>query len=307
MSLVFFLLASILPSQHKQYRMPIGAIGWIFFAIYWALEPLYYIKEGDLIMILLTLVVAFICIIIAHLMFGAYQDSRKGTQNDNPTDRQKTLTAVTTITAVGCLFYFPFAEIESLNQFLISSVTSQTFWLAQMAGLPVERLDWNIIILEGYKVEIILACTAIESIALFFGIILGIKAEKKRIFMALMASIPVIYTLNLIRNAFVIGAYGYSWFGTGPMTVKIRDVVDYLGDSAEFGTGPMTVQILEYEYVLHDSASFYLGHHIIAKAGSGIALFFIAYIVLKLLPELLDLIDDLWQLIREDLRLIRRG
>ncbi|MCD4810420.1 MAG: archaeosortase A [Methanosarcinales archaeon] len=285
MSLVFFLLASILPSQHKQYRMPIGSIGWIFFAIYWALQPLYYIKEGDLSMILLTLVVAFICIIIAHLMFGTYLDSRKGIQSDNHTDRQKTLTSVTTITAVGCLFYFPFAEIESLNHFLISIVTSQTFWLAQIAGFPVERLDWNMIILEGYRVEIILACTAIESIALFFGIILGIKAEKKRIFMALMASIPVIYILNLIRNAFVIGAYGYNWFGTGPMTVNI------LGN----------------ELFLHDSASFYLGHHIIAKAGSGIALFFIAYAVLKLLPELLDLIDNLWQLIREDLRLIRRG
>ena len=284
-SLVFFLLASILPLQHKQYRMPIGAIGWIFFAIYWALQPLYYIKEGDLTMILLTLVVAFICIIIAHLMFGTYTNSRKGIQNDNPADRQKTLTAVTTITAVGCLFYFPFAEIESMKHFLISIVTSQTFWLAQMAGFPVERLDWNAIMLEGYTVYIILACTAIESIALFFGIILGIKAEKKRIFMALMASIPVIYVLNLIRNVFVIGAYGYSWFGTGPMTVVIHGI----------------------EYTLHKSASFYLGHHIIAKGGSGIALFFIAYAVLKLLPELLDLIDNLWQLIREDLRLIRRG
>jgi len=236
-------------------------------------------------MILLTLVVAFVCIIIAHLMFGTYLDSRKGIQNDNPADRTKTLTAVTTITAVGCLFYFPFAEIESLNRLLISIVTSQTFWFAQIAGFPVERFDWNMIMLEESLVEIILACTAIESIALFFGIILGIKAERKRIFMALMASIPVIYILNLIRNAFVIGAYAYNWFGTGPMIANI------LGN----------------EFFLHDSASFYLGHHIIAKGGSGIALFFIAYAVLKLLPELLDLIDNLWQLIREDLRLIRRG
>jgi archaeosortase A (PGF-CTERM-specific) len=283
-SLVFFLLASILPSQHKMYRMLTGGTGWIFFAIYWALQPLYYIKEGDITMILLTLVVALICIIIAHLMYSTYLDSKKGIKNDNPTDRQKTMTAVTTITAVGCLFYFPFAEIESLNHFLISIVTSQTFWLAQMAGFPVERFDWNVIILEGYRVEIILACTAIESIALFLGIILGIKAERKRVFMALMASIPVIYALNLIRNAFVIGAYGYNWFGTGPMTINI------LGN----------------EFFLHESASFYLGHHIIAKAGSGIALFFIAYSVLILLPELLELIDNLLLLIREDLWLIRR-
>lgn len=265
--------------------MPVGGAGWIFFAIYWALQPLYYIKEGDLTMILLTLVVAFTCITIAHLMFGFYEYLKKGIPNDSPIDKKKTLTTVTTITAVGCLFYFPFSEIESLNHFLISTVTSQSFWLAQMAGFPVERLDWNMIMLEGYRIEIILACTAIESIALFFGIILGIKAETKRILMALMASVPVIYILNLIRNAFVIGAYGYSWFGAGPMTVNI------LGN----------------EFFLHESASFYLGHHIIAKGGSGIALFFIAYAVLKLLPELLDIIDNLVLLIREDLRLIRRG
>ena len=148
------------------------------------------------------------------------------------------------------------------------------------------RLDYNLIMLEGYKVEIVLACTAIESIALFFGIILGIKAQVKKIFLALMVSVPVIYILNLIRNTFVIGAFGYEWFGTGPMIITFWSK----------------------EYELHDSASFYIGHHIIAKFGSGIALFFIAYAVLKLLPELLDLIDHLWLLIREDLsHLFRRG
>lgn len=284
-ALGFFILASILPSQYKQYRMPIGGIGWFFFAVYWALEPLYYIKEGDISMVLLMLAVAFICLVIAHLMFDIYLKSGKGIANDNPIDRQKTLITATTATAIGCLFYFPFAEIESLHRALISMVTSQTVWLSNMLGFPVQRLDWNLIILEGYRVEIILACTAIESIALFFGIILGSKAELRRIFLALMASVPVIYILNLIRNSFVVGAYGYQWFGSGPMVVNI----------------------LGSEYFLHDSASFYIGHHLIAKGGSGIALFFIAYAVLKLLPELLDLIDNLWLLIKEDLRHIRGG
>ena len=70
----------------------------------------------------------------------------------------------------------------------------------------------------------------------------------------------------------------------------------------------MVVTLLGQEYYLHDSASFYIGHHIIAKGGSGIALFVIAYAVLKLLPELLDLIDNLWLLIKEDLsHLFRSG
>jgi archaeosortase A (PGF-CTERM-specific) len=285
MALIFFILAAILPSKLKSYRMPIGGIGWIFFAVYWALQPLYYIKEGDFSMVILMLFVALICLIIAHLMFITYSQYKKGMLQDNPTNRTKTLMSATTVTAIGALFYFPFAQIGSLNHSLISTVTSQTFWLSQQVGFPVTRLDWNMIMLEGYRVEIILACTAIESIALFFGLILGIKANRKKIFLALMASVPVIYILNIIRNTFVIGAYGYKWFGTGPMVLNI------LGN----------------EYFLHQSASFYIGHHIIAKLGSGIALFFIAYAVLKLLPELLELIDDLWLLIKEDVRLIFRS
>jgi archaeosortase A (PGF-CTERM-specific) len=284
-ALGFFILASILPHQFQHHRMAIGSVGWLFFAIYWAVEPLYYIKEGDFSMVLLMLLVAFVCVIIAHIMFSTYLKTREGNLQNNPVDRQKTLLAATTATSIGCLFYFPFSQINSLNHLLISTVTSQTFWLSQMMGFPVVRLDWNLIMLEGYRVEIILACTAIESIALFFGIILGIKADSKKIFLALMTSVPVIYVLNLIRNTFVIGAYGYEWFGTGPMVINI----------------------LGHEYLLHDSASFYIGHHVIAKGGSGIALFFIAYAVLKLLPELLDFIDNLWLLIREDLKHIFRS
>ncbi|MDF1557691.1 MAG: archaeosortase A [ANME-2 cluster archaeon] len=284
-ALGFFILASILPRQFRLQRMPVGAIGWIFFAIYWALQPFYYIKEGDMSMVLLMLLVAFICIIIAHLMVNTYINSKKGLEGDNPVDRPKTLLSITAVTAIGCLFYFPFAQIDPLNHLIIKTVTSQTFWLSQQVGFPVVRLDWNLIMLEGYKVEIILACTAIESIALFFGLILGTRVEAKRILLALMASIPVIYILNVIRNTFVIGAYGYKWFGSGPMILNI------------FG----------HEFFLHDSASFYISHHLIAKGGSGIALFFIAYMVLKTLPELLDLIDDLWILIKADLSHIRGG
>ncbi len=284
-SLVFFIIASLLPQKFKLQRMPVGAVGWIFFAVYWALQPFYYIREGDISMVLLMVLVALFCLIIAHLMVSTYSMSKKGIPLDNPVDRQKTLLAVTTVTAIGCLFYFPFAEIESMNHLIIKTVTTQTFWLSQQVGFSVERVDWNMIKLGIYRVEIVLACTAIESIALFFGLILGTRAGAKKVFLALMASIPVIYILNVIRNVFVIGAYGYEWFGSGPMIVNL------------FGK----------EYFLHDSASFYLSHHLMAKGGSGIALFFIAYVVLKTLPELLDLIDNLWKLVRDDLNHIRGG
>ena len=82
----------------------------------------------------------------------------------------------------------------------------------------------------------------------------------RRLASAFIISVPVIYGLNLIRNVFVVEAYGMTWFGDPEM-------------------------------------SFYIAHTVIAKIGSMIALFFIAYAVLKILPEIIDMIDGLINLV----------
>lgn len=147
-----------------------------------------------------------------------------------------------------------------MNEWIITTVTDQTVWLASVLGVMITRLDWNLIAVNGYKVEIVLACTAIESIALFIGIIASVNAPLKRLAAAFLVSVPVIYVLNLIRNVFVVDAYGMNWFGD-------------------------------------PDTSFYIAHTIIAKAGSLLALFLIAYAVLKILPEILDMIDGILSLI----------
>jgi len=43
--------------------------------------------------------------------------------------------------------------------------------------------------------------------------------------------------------------------------------------------------------------SFYIAHTIIAKIGSLIALFVIAYAVFKILPEIIDMIDGIMNLV----------
>jgi len=128
---------------------------------------------------------------------------------------------------------------------------------------------WNMISLNGYTVEIILACTAIESIALFMGLIGAVRAPLNRLAMAFIVSVPVIYILNLIRDIFVVVAYGEQWFGAD---------------------------------------SFIIAHNYIAKAGSGIALFVISYSVLRILPELFGMIDGLWVIFSIELKsLLRRS
>jgi archaeosortase A (PGF-CTERM-specific) len=115
-------------------------------------------------------------------------------------------------------------------------------------------------------VEIILACTAIESIALFSGIISSaadVSAAQK--FKAFIISVPVVYILNLIRVSFTASAYGLSWFGT-------------------------------------PDESFHISEHMITKAGSLLALFLISYMIFKILPEVSDMIDGVLKIMRIEFR-----
>ncbi|WP_290598025.1 MULTISPECIES: archaeosortase A [unclassified Archaeoglobus] len=160
---------------------------------------------------------------------------------------------VTAFSALACAVYFPFAFINSLNTWIIYNTASLTVMLGNSLGFSMQSYG-DEIFLNAKSVKIILACTAIESIALFTGATIGIKADGIRKVKAFLISVPTIYILNLFRNVFVIVAFGYSWFGEN---------------------------------------SFYLAHHVIAKILSTLALILIAYAVFRILPELAELIYSL--------------
>jgi len=108
-----------------------------------------------------------------------------------------------------------FAEVELLNTWIISTVTGQGIWLVEKFGFPVVQIAWNKLAVNGLPVEIILACTAIESIALFSGIISSATAQglRKKL-QVFMIAVPVIYVLNIIRVSFTASAYGLSCLAT---------------------------------------------------------------------------------------------
>jgi archaeosortase A len=69
--------------------------------------------------------------------------------------------------------------------------------------------------------------------------------------------------LNIIRVSFTASAYGLSWFGT-------------------------------------PDESFHISEHFITKAGSLLALMLISYYVLKMLPEVSDMIDGILNMMRTE-------
>lgn len=257
-ALGMLILSVTIPSRYR-HKAAIAGIGWLIFSIHWFTQPFHYIEIDDYFNVITTILAGLLCV------FFAIQFLKKGGSGIE-LEHTPHLYRATSAAAIGGVIYFFFAEIPSLNQWLIRIVVDQTEWLLQRIGFQPLRLEWNTLSLNSHQVEIILACTAIESIALFMGVTLAcIDASPRRVALAFLASVPVIYLLNLVRNAFVIIAYGFTWFGS-------------------------------------PAESFYMAHAVIAKIGSTIALFVIAYVVLTILPELLEMIDGIADLLKKSLK-----
>ncbi|MDW5551941.1 archaeosortase A [Methanosarcina sp.] len=277
---VGLMVASSVIPRTSRVRKLVGGIGWGVFSIHWSYQPLHYLKIMDYANVLLTIVVTLFCLLIAYIMFLEYRKGPLKIRNNrevlhskfsaqDEADSLDITSMLTSASALGALVYFPFANFAFLNTWIIGGVTSQVLWILHYFEIPAYMKAWNMISLNGYTVEIILACTAIESIALFMGLIGSVRAPLNRLAMAFVVSVPVIYILNLIRDIFVVVAYGEQWFGAD---------------------------------------SFIIAHNYIAKAGSGIALFVISYAVLRILPELFGMIDGLWVILSIEMKsLLRRS
>lgn len=272
------MIASSAVPRNLRVRKLIGGIGWGVFSIHWGYQPLHYVEIQDYANVVLTFLFALFCLLVAYIMLQEYRKGPLVLKNNREVvhsavsiqtegDSIDITSMLTSASALGALVYFPFAIFAPLNTWIIGNVTSQVTWALQYFDIPAYMKAWNMITLNGYTVEIILACTAIESIALFMGLIGSVRAPLSRLFSAFIVSVPVIYVLNLIRDIFVVVAYGEQWFGAD---------------------------------------SFVIAHNYIAKAGSGIALFLISYAVLKILPELLGMIDGLWVILSEELKYLLR-
>ena len=261
-SLGFLVIASFLPKSFNS-RFIFGGSGWIFLAIYWSGQLGGYIELKDYVNIILVIAAAFTSLFIAHITFQAKDNNDKGDY--------EVFISLSRAASISGLIYFLFAEVELLNRWIISTVTGQGIWLVGKFDFPVTNVAWNQLAVNGLVVEIILACTAIESIALFSGIISSATgATLGRKVQAFMISVPVVYVLNIIRVSFTASAYGLSWFGT-------------------------------------PDESFHISEHFITKAGSLLALMLISYYVLKLLPEVADMIDGVLKMMRIEFhRLILR-
>jgi archaeosortase A (PGF-CTERM-specific) len=252
----------------------VRAAGWLLFALYWPFQaPDFFwpkdTTEPDPINGWFTLLGPLFLVWVAWHEYRSYQ------WNEDP----RALRWFAGASAISAATYFTIYQVPGVAAELMRSTAQQSAWLYNVlfshasghtAYVPTtssttEGFDICLTgqpcdLASGYAVTVVLACTAIQSMMIFVGAIACLAAPSAKKWAALAVSVPVVYALNIFRNAGII--YGYKDLQWGP-----------------FGLDP-------FEWM----------HSWVGKVGSLLALVLIALAVFTLLPELHSNILDLFDL-----------
>ena len=259
-SCIFF-IAFLVPWQGRRYA---AILGWAAMVLFLIAEIPFYLSQNNILYpTIAVLAIPFLYITTRRLLA-------------DDTD----ILALSRGAAVAFLIYAPFGYYPPLGDWLIGVVASQVLWLLGAFGYPVTLLDWNLIGKDFFRIEIILACTGIQSMAIMLGVAAAVPTTLRQKVLAFLLVVPVIYILNLGRNVFVIIAYTAQWFPFLPG----------IASNGEWG----------YE-------SFFWSHNILAEGGALVALVAIAYGLFVIIPDLGRLAGDLYAIYAGDIaRLIGR-
>jgi len=242
----------------------LNIVGWLCLGFFWWLQVEHYIIIKDPINAL------FCAAAVPFFGYLAYHEYQSILWNA----KYEPLRWLAAMTVIAGGIYFFVERVPLLSGWLIHLIAEQSIWILNVLDLEttlgaldygegsrwyrpasehqevrvsVEGESWQH--LDAPTVNIVLACTALQSMIIFVGGVICTKAPYNRRFYAFLATVPPIYILNLIRNAGVI------W--------------------------------LTYEHVWGDD-TFFWAHAVIGKVGSLIALIFLAIAVFHFLPEMQD-------------------
>ena len=248
-SCIGFLLF-LIPGRHRKYA---AIIGWTFIVLALFIKlPEFFSENNFMYPVIAALSVPFLVITAKYLLA---EDDR--------------VMHLSRAAAVAFIIYAPFEYIPALGDWLIAVVVGQVIWILDLLQFNVTNTDWNIIARNGFRVEIILGCTGIQSIAIMLGVAAAIPTTIKQKCYAFLIIVPTIYFLNLLRNVFVIIAY----------TNQIFPYYPEIASNGELG----------YE-------SFFWAHNVIAELLALVCLVMIAYGLFTVIPKLSSFADDLYQL-----------
>jgi archaeosortase A (PGF-CTERM-specific) len=190
----------------------IRAAGWSIFGIFWVVQIPDFVALADVFNVLVS------ALALPVMMFFAYHEilSHRWKEEYKPL---KFLAGATFL--ASAIFFtvdrIPFLAgnlikvvsehtVAVLNAFGGSYATGDIYYPGGFSWYRVSSEEISVPI-QGTSIEIILACTAIQALAVAISFIISTDAAWKRKGLGLGISIPVIYLANLLRNVVVIQLY----------------------------------------------------------------------------------------------------
>jgi len=270
-----FVLGAVLAAREHRLARSVTVGGWALFGAFWLqLFPHFAFTQKSYVEGILTLAAVPACLYAGYLLW----------------DGRDSLQVLSRAVAAMGLVYLPFETIPAIavagltlpapKEVLILTVTEQTGFLINALGFHPELVvgdqgymnTYRFVADGNHRLEfsIVLACTGLGSMAIFAGLIAAVRAPLRRKLRALAVAIPIIWMLNLVRTTFI----GIS-FGKQYLQVFVDEVLFLFGD-----TDPYAV-------------SFYLSDRVISQVLAVVALVGITYLVVRELPELLTIMEDI--------------
>lgn len=280
-----FLLGAALELYDREYARPLVVVGWIAFGVFWlSLIHHFFITQRSIIEGVGSLVAVPLSIYLGVLLARG---------------RDSLFVLSRAVLIMGVL-YFSVASVPAVQKLLIEIVTRHTEFLMGVVGFdPAVVSGTQLTMPDGSQIDIVskdhpyrstfvfdtsdvsymeqpvitytivMACTGIGSMSIFVGLIAAVDAPVRRKLRAFAVSIPVIYFLNLVRNAFIGITFG-------------RQMTNFFPDLV------MSVFALDEQWMV----PYIISDRIIAQGLSVVALVGITWLVVRELPEVLSIIED---------------
>lgn len=236
--IAFFLF--LFPTGFRKY---FAIAGWIsIIGVLFAKFPEYIIANNFMYPVAAFLGIPFLIIIVPKLL-----------------EENEFSITLSRMAGIAYVIFAPFMLIPMLADWLIAVNVDLLAWMFTGLGFPYELVEWNMFRADLYRVEIILACTGIQGMAIMLGVAWAIPSSVKQKVWSFFVVVPAIFVLNLVRNTFIIMAYGDQWFPYFPE----------IASNGEIG----------YE-------SFFWAHNFVAEIGALFAFIAIAYMLYRINPRL---------------------
>nr|WP_255473622.1 archaeosortase A [Halogeometricum sp. CBA1124] len=280
-AIVTFVSGALLVRRNDRAARYVTAAAWGLFAVFWLqLVPHFAFEHKSYIEGFLSLAAVPACLYAGYLLYAG----------------RDTLFVLSKAVAVMGVIYLPFETIPAFTLLglsvpaprgvLMETVAAQTKFLVNAFGYHPEFITGD----QGYlntflfmdgdhrlSVSVVLACTGLGSMAIFAGLVGAVEAPLRRKFRALAIAIPIIYALNLLRTTFITITFGKQYF-----QFFVDEILLLFGSSDPY------------------MVSFFISDRIISQFLAVVALVGITYLVVREVPELLTVIEDVLYMVTGD-------